>query len=175
MERLQQVVAAAELGPGDVALDVGTGAGVLLPLIQRYHPSAVVACDLAEEMLAHVHRRYPEVLAIQGDVTGLPLKEATVDAIFMNAMYGNIADKYAACSNAARTLRPGGRLVISHPEGKSFVDQLRDSTDLFVEPFPAREEFQSLVGPLGLQVVAYRDEPKLYLMVARKTNARELR
>jgi hypothetical protein len=86
----------------------------------------------------------------------------------MNGMYGNIADKPAACGNAARTLRSGGQLVVSHPEGRAFVDQLRATSDLFIESLPAKAEFQTLLQPLGLKVTAYRDEPNLYLMVARK-------
>jgi len=58
--------------------------------------------------------------------------------------------------------------VVSHPEGSAFVDQLRATSDLFVEPLPTREESRALLGPMGLEVITYRDEPKLYLMVARK-------
>jgi hypothetical protein len=65
-------------------------------------------------------------------------------------------------------LRPGGRLVVSHPEGRAFVDQLRMTSDLFIESLPSRKEFQLLLRPLGLEVVTYRDEPKLYLMVTQK-------
>ena len=54
MDRLRLIVAAAELHPGDVVVDVGTGAGVLIPLLQSYRPSLVLACDLAEQMLARV-------------------------------------------------------------------------------------------------------------------------
>jgi hypothetical protein len=86
----------------------------------------------------------------------------------MNGMYGNIADKAAACRNAARMLRSGGRLVVSHPEGRAFIDQLRASSDLFIESFPTREEFEALLEPLGFEVIACRDESKLYLMLARK-------
>jgi hypothetical protein len=83
-------------------------------------------------------------------------------------MYGNIADKPAACRNVARMLRISGRLVVSHPEGRAFVDQLRATSDLFIESLPTKQEFAVLLEPLGLGVVTYRDEPKLYLMVARK-------
>jgi hypothetical protein len=127
-----------------------------------------LACDLAEQMLARVHGKYHRVCVFQCDIVWLALKRASVDVIFMNAMYGNIADKHAACANAAETLRRGGRLVISHPEGKSFVNKLRDTTDLFIEPYPTKNELQSLVGLIGLEVIAYRDEPKLYLATARK-------
>jgi ubiquinone/menaquinone biosynthesis C-methylase UbiE len=167
MARLRETVASAELCPGAVVLDVGTGAGVLIPLIQSYQPSTVSACDVAEKMLQRVHDKYPGVRIYHTDIASLDLASTSVDAIFMNGMYGNIADKPAACGNAARILRSGGRLVVSHPEGRAFVDQLRETNDLFIESLPTKEEFEALLEPLGLEVIAYRDEPKLYLMVAR--------
>lgn len=168
MARLWEIVASAALRPGAVVLDVGTGAGVLIPLIQSYQPSTVLACDVAEKMLQRVQHKYPGVRPYHTDIISLDLASTSVDAIFMNGMYGNIADKPAACGNAARMLRSGGRLVVSHPEGRAFVDQLRATSDLFIESLPTEEEFEALLEPLSLEVIAYRDEPKLYLMVARK-------
>jgi ubiquinone/menaquinone biosynthesis C-methylase UbiE len=169
MARLREIVASAELRPGAVVLDAGTGAGVLIPLVQSYQPSAVSACDVAEKMLQRVQDKYPEVHTYHTDIVLLALASNSVDAIFMNGMYGNIADKPAACGNAARMLRPGGRLVVSHPEGRAFVDQLRATSDLFIESLPTREEFETVLKPLALEVIEYRDEPKLYLTVARKS------
>jgi ubiquinone/menaquinone biosynthesis C-methylase UbiE len=169
MARLQEIVASTELLPGSVVLDVGTGAGVLIPLIQSYQPAAVFACDVAEKMLQRVQNKYPTVHTCHTDIISLALAPTSVDAIFMNGMYGNIADKSAACGNAARMLRSGGRLVVSHPEGRAFVDQLRATSDLFIESLPTKGEFETVLEPLGLEVTAYRDEPKLYLMVARKS------
>jgi ubiquinone/menaquinone biosynthesis C-methylase UbiE len=117
-----------------------------------------------------VHQKHSHVRAIQADIVSAPLRAASVDVMFLNAMFGNIADKPIACREAARMLRPGGRLIVSHPEGREFVARLRTTTDLFVEPLPKREEFELLASRLGLQVTAYRDESKLYLLVARKTH-----
>ena len=168
MARLREIVSSAGLRSGEVVLDVGTGAGVLIPLIQSYQPAAVLACDVAEKMLQRVQDKYPAVRTYHSDIALLDLASTSLDAIFMNGMYGNIADKPAACRNAARMLRSGGRLVVSHPEGRDFIDQLRVTSDLFIERFPTREEFEALLEPLGFEVITYRDESKLYLMVARK-------
>jgi ubiquinone/menaquinone biosynthesis C-methylase UbiE len=168
MERLSQIVSAAGLRQGEVVLDVGTGVGVLIPLIRSYRPSAILAGDLAEKMLQRLWEKYPEVRTYHADIALVTLDSASIDVIFMNALYGNITDKPNACANAVRMLRPGGRLVVSHPELRAFVDQLRVTTDLFIESLPTREEFQALVRPLGVEVMTFRDEPKLYLMVARK-------
>jgi len=52
----------------------------------------------------------------------LPLKPRS---FFMNAMYGNIADKPAACSNMSRVFRSGRCLEVSHPEGRGFIEPAR--------------------------------------------------
>ena len=151
MARLREIVASAELRPGAAVLDVGTGAGVLIPLIQSYQPSAVLACDVAEKMLQRVQDKYPRVRTYHTDIVSLTLASGSVDAIFMNGMYGNIADKPAACGNAARMLRSGGRLVVSHPEGRAFVDQLRATSDLFIESLPTKAEFEILLRAAGFE------------------------
>jgi ubiquinone/menaquinone biosynthesis C-methylase UbiE len=169
MARLQEIVSAAGLASGEIVLDVGAGTGVLVPFIAACHPSEIWACDLAEKMLERVKQKHPSVRTYRADIALLALPSDSVDVIFMNAMYGNIADKPAVCRNAARMLRVDGRLIVSHPEGRAFVDQLRDASDLFLESLPTREEFETILGPSGLNVAVYRDEPKLYLMVAEKT------
>ena len=173
LSRLEKVVRAAELSSGGTVLDVGTGVGVLIPLISRFRPSFILACDLAEKMLLKVKEKFPEVEVHRADITRLDLPDASVDAVFMNAMYGNIADKPRACQNIARMLRPEGCMVVSHPEGRAYVEELRKSGTLFIESLPQRRAFEALLRPLGLEVVHYRDEPKFYLMVAAKADPTE--
>ena len=50
-ERLEKIVRSAEITEGDFVLDVGSGTGILVPLIQRYKPGRVWACDLSVAML----------------------------------------------------------------------------------------------------------------------------
>ena len=74
-------------------------------------------------MLEQVARRYSEVERHLCDVRELALPDGAVDVVFMNGMYGNIIDKEGALSNLVPMLAPGGRVVISHPEGRGFVAQ----------------------------------------------------
>ncbi len=67
--------------------------GFCIPLIQSYQPSTVLACDVAEKMLGRVQDKYPGVRTYHTDIASLDLASTGVDAIFMNGMYGNIADK----------------------------------------------------------------------------------
>jgi SAM-dependent methyltransferase len=108
---------------------------------------------LAEKKLQRVRERYPDVHTNRADIIALRLESGSVDVIFMNAMFGNIADKPRACQNATRILRPGGRLIVGHPEGRAFIDQLRVTTNLFIESLPTREDFQVLLSALGLDVI----------------------
>ena len=168
LDRLGKIVAAAAIAPGETVLDVGAGVGVLVPLIRRYRPGRIIACDLAERMLERLALKYPEVEVRRADIAVLDLPSSSVDVAFLNAMYGNIADKAAAHRNLGRMLRPGGRLLVSHPEGRAFVDQLRATSDLFIEGYPTRAEFAAALAPHGMVVVEFRDEPQLYLMLATK-------
>ncbi len=168
LERLRQVVEAAAIAVRETVLDVGAGVGVLVPFIRAYRPGRIIACDLAERMLERLAGKYPEVEVHRADIARLELPDGSVDVVLMNAMYGNIGDKLAAHGNVARMLRPGGRLVVSHPEGRAFVDRLRAASDLFIEPYPTLAEFAAALGPHGLVVTQFRDEAQLYLMVAVK-------
>ena len=171
LERMERIVAAASIRNGETVLDVGTGTGALIPLIQRYRPDRVIACDLSGRMLDQLARRFPDVACHQHDVRDLDLADASIDVVFMNAMYGNIVDKVGAMTNLARMLRPSSRLVISHPEGRAFVDQIARKEPFPITPLPSEEEARGFMGSFGLTVQQYTDEEKLLIVVAIKDGA----
>ena len=168
LERLRRGVRAADLTPGDTVLDVGTGVGVLIPLIQPYRPGHIVVCDLSGRMLEQVARLYPGVERHQCDVRDLKLPAASIDVVFMNAVFGNLADKEGAMRNTVRMLRPGGRVVISHPEGRKFVEELSRSAPFPIEPYPSRQGFADLFSSVGLTLTHYEEEEKLILAIGTK-------
>lgn len=168
IERMARIVAAPAISKGETVLDIGTGTGALIPQIKSYNPGHIIGCDLSAQMLAQVQWRFPEVERHQCDIYDLQLPMQSVDVVFMNAMYGNIADKAGALSNVVRMLRPGGRVVISHPEGRGFVLRLVKQHPYPVTPLPTEQEALQFLGSFGLQVQQYIDEEKLLIVLAVK-------
>ncbi len=62
-----------------------------------------------------------QVRTWQGDIVDLPAFQGPFDAVFFNAVFGNVADQKAALTAAALRLQPGGHIVISHPLGRAWL------------------------------------------------------
>lgn len=169
-ERLVRIVAQAEVKPRDAVLDVGTGTGVLLPLILAAQPSRVVACDLSQQMLSHAVARFgAQVILYQGDVVDLPAELGPFDTVFCNAVFPNFYDRRQTLEVIHSLLKAGGKLIISHPMGKDFVRQLKaNSRELELEELPEREPLMQLLKEVGFQLVHFIDERDLYLAIAQK-------
>jgi len=167
-KRLEKIVASADIARGDVVLDVGSGTGILIPLIQKGKPLNVYACDLSEAMLKQLKKKYPHIKTILADVRDLTLPDKSIDVVLINACYPNIVDKHGAFTNIGRMMKPSGRMVISHPLGKSFIDSLKESVPFPMDDFPERTEAGTLLQPFGFHIKKFIDEPELYLLVVTK-------
>lgn len=167
-ERLEKIVAVGKIRNENIVLDVGSGTGILIPIIQKYNPSRIYACDLSEKMLGQLNKNYPDVLTFRGDVKDLALPDASVDVVFINACYPNIADKEGTVKNIARMMKIGGCMVISHPLGKAFVKVLKRKAPYPLDEFPDQPEADILFHPFGLKIQNFIDEPELYILAAVK-------
>lgn len=102
----------------------------------------------------------------QGDFLQLPPYMGPAAAISMNAVFGNLPSPYEALLKAALMLQPGGYVLISHPMGRAWQQQLhQDSPDIVPHPLPDQQTLQELSRELPLQLVDYRDDPDLYAAV----------
>ena len=115
-ERLNSVL---EPRAGERILEIGPGTGYYsLHLAEWIGPDGTLEIfDLQQEMLDHTASRAAEqglanVIATQGDARELPYADASVDAVVLTAVLGEIPDQERALSEIARVLRPEGRLVV---------------------------------------------------------------
>ena len=112
--------AVADLHPGEVVLDLGSGAGAdVLISARRVSPGGrAIGLDMTDEMLELARRNAAQagvdnVEFLKGYLEDIPLADASVDVVISNCVINLAADKNAVLAEAARVLRPGGRLAFS--------------------------------------------------------------
>jgi arsenite methyltransferase len=112
--------AVAELHEGEVVLDLGSGGGIdVLLSAERVGPSGkAYGLDMTDEMLElareNARRAGAEnVEFLQGVIEEIPLPDESVDVVISNCVINLSGDKAATLREAARVLRPGGRLAVT--------------------------------------------------------------
>ncbi len=107
------------IGPGGIALDVGSGPGTVTASLGRAAGTGGLALgvDISRPMLARAVRTTagPQVGFLRADAQRLPLRDKTVDAVVSIAVLQLIPDPARALAEMARVLRPGGRLAVMVP------------------------------------------------------------
>ncbi len=105
----RRTVALLELAPSSRVLDLACGTGDLARELQAIGLPAIGA-DLSLGMLAAA--RAGGAPLVQADGSGLPLRDASLDGVVSGFAVRNFADIPAVLAEAARVLRPGGRLAL---------------------------------------------------------------
>jgi SAM-dependent methyltransferase len=162
-------LAHAGVGPGDVVLDLGSGAGMDAFLAAReVGPTGrVIGVDMTPDMVDRARENARRVGRDNvdfrlGEIERLPVADASVDVIISNCVINLSPDKPAVFAEAFRVLKPGGRLVVSDLVLKRpLSDDVRHSVEAYVGCVAGaalHTEYLAMIRAAGFQNVETVEE-----------------
>jgi ubiquinone/menaquinone biosynthesis C-methylase UbiE len=153
----------AAIAPGEEVLDLGSGSGtdVFCAALQVGESGRVVGVDFTHEQLAKAaglrdRDGFSQVGFMEASIDELPFDDATFDLVISNGVINLSVVKSKVFEEAARVLRPGGRLAVADiVSGKPLKEKTRRNIDLWAACIAGaipRSSYIETVEAAGFQV-----------------------
>lgn len=160
--------------PGEHVLDLGSGSGmdVFVAALAVGPTGRVVGVDMTAEQLAKAERLRAEagndrVSFVEARIEDLPLDDDTFDVVVSNGVINLAPDKPRVFREAARVLKPGGRLAVADiVTARPLLESIVCDTDLWAACIGGAAQFdayQRAIEDAGFVIEAVTDNPYEFL------------
>lgn len=158
----------AALARGERVIDLGSGAGMDLfcAAIEVGHGGAAVGIDFTRAQLAKARELaaeygFDQVELREGRVESLPVEDAGFDCVISNGVINLSPDKEAVFREAARVLRPNGRLALADIVSEQQLEEsIVCDTDLWTAHIGGAAQvdtYRLAIETAGLEIELVRD------------------
>ncbi|MBT3228360.1 MAG: arsenite methyltransferase [Candidatus Marinimicrobia bacterium] len=159
----------AEINSGDTVVDLGSGAGNDVFIVQNIVGSSglVIGLDMTQDMVdkANLNKQklgLENVDFILGDIEAMPIDDNQADVVISNCVLNLVPDKQKAFAEIYRTTKRGGHFCISDivSEGR-IPESLKASAELYagcVAGALPKEEYLDFVRQAGFVNLQIRQE-----------------
>jgi arsenite methyltransferase len=153
----------AVLNPGDKVLDLGTGSGTdaFCAALQVGASGRVVGLDFTDEQIEkgtvlRDRDGFTQVEFLEGSIDELPFEDGAFDVVISNGVLNLSPIKHRVFAEAARVLRPGGRLAIADiVSGRPLKERTRRNVELWAACIAGaitRTSYLETIEAAGLRV-----------------------
>jgi ubiquinone/menaquinone biosynthesis C-methylase UbiE len=160
----------ADLKQGETALDLGSGSGMdtFIAALKVGPRGKVIGVDMTDEQRAKAERLrdrdgFKNVTYIKGHIENVPAPAASVDVVISNGVINLATDKDEVFREAARLLKPGGRLAISDIVTEvQLPETIVCNSTLWaacIGGAAQQDNYRTLIAAAGLKVVKVEDNP----------------
>jgi arsenite methyltransferase len=157
----------AVLNPGDKVLDLGTGSGTdaFCAALQVGASGRVVGLDFTDEQIEkgtvlRDRDGFTQVEFLEGSIDELPFEDSVFDVVISNGVLNLSPIKHRVFAEAARVLRPGGRLAIADiVSGRPLKERTRRNVELWAACIAGaitRNSYLETIEAAGFQVEEVR-------------------
>jgi predicted RNase H-like nuclease/ubiquinone/menaquinone biosynthesis C-methylase UbiE len=167
--KLDRLLAAAEIRPAMRILEPGCGTGRLTAILADSvgHCGRVFAFDLSVAMIRACRERIgqrPNVVVVQAALEDYPVAPDSFDIAICHQVFPHFDDPATACAVLARTLKPGGRLLVVHFAHTAAVNEIHRTAAGPIEHdrLPSPAEMRRLLTDAGFTVDLCVDDDRGY-------------
>jgi arsenite methyltransferase len=162
----------AALRPGESVLDLGSGSGtdVFCAAVLVGESGRVVGVDMTAEQLAKaatLREGFPQVELVEAHIEELPFEDASFDVVLSNGVVNLSPAKHRVFAEAARVLRPGGRLAIADiVSGRALKERTRRNVELWAACIAGavpRDVYAAAIEAQGLELRQLRSNDYRFL------------
>jgi demethylmenaquinone methyltransferase/2-methoxy-6-polyprenyl-1,4-benzoquinol methylase len=173
LARLQELRPTLGFAPGQHVLELGCGTGQVTGwLLDAVRPGRVTAIDFAPAMLARARARGVPAEFRCADVCSDDLGTACYDMVFCLHAFPHFRDPDLALRTLARALKPDGRFILLHLDGRENVNSFHAQVgaEVGADHLPDVFTLKELLREAGLQVTTVVDRPDLFCMHAKHSD-----